>query len=114
MLQAKVDEENAKYAAERKGQIGTGDRSERIRTYNFPQDRLTDHRIGASYSLSPMIDGNLGELIIGLQMIMENADLDPAGITEEHIGFEIGPRLNALGRKGQESFSNQNSGLVFT
>ena len=67
LLQAKVDEENAKYAAERKGQVGTGDRSERIRTYNFPQDRLTDHRIGLNLSLSPIIDGNLDELINGLQ-----------------------------------------------
>lgn len=67
LLQAKVDEENAKYAAERKGQIGTGDRSERIRTYNFPQDRLTDHRVGINLSLSPVIDGNLDDLINGLQ-----------------------------------------------
>ena len=73
LLKAKVDEENAKYAAERKGQIGTGDRSERIRTYNFPQDRLTDHRIGMSFSLSPVIDGNLNELINGLRDFDYNA-----------------------------------------
>lgn len=73
LLQAKVDEENAKYAAERKGQIGTGDRSERIRTYNFPQDRLTDHRVGLNLSLTPVINGNLGELINGLQDFDYNA-----------------------------------------
>lgn len=73
LLQAKVDEENAKYAAERKGQIGTGDRSERIRTYNYQQDRLTDHRIGMSFSLAPIIDGNLEELISGLQDFDYNA-----------------------------------------
>ena len=49
LLKAKEEEEHAKYAAERKGQIGTGDRSERIRTYNFPQGRLTDHRIGENF-----------------------------------------------------------------
>lgn len=66
LLKAKVDEENAKYAAERKGQIGTGDRSERIRTYNYPQGRLTDHRIGLNFSLAPVIDGDLKDLIDGL------------------------------------------------
>jgi peptide chain release factor 1 len=67
LLKAKEDEENAKYAAERKGQIGTGDRSERIRTYNYPQGRLTDHRIGMNLSLAPAIDGDLSDLIDGLQ-----------------------------------------------
>ena len=67
LLQAKIDEENAKYAAERKGQIGTCDRSERIRTYNYPQGRLSDHRIGMNLSLQPVIDGDLSELIDALQ-----------------------------------------------
>jgi peptide chain release factor 1 len=67
LLQAKIDAENAKYAAERKGQIGTGDRSERNRTYNYPQGRLTDHRIGMNLSLPPVIDGDLSELIDSLQ-----------------------------------------------
>jgi len=67
LLQARIDEENAKYAAERKGQIGTGDRSERIRTYNYPQGRLTDHRIGMNLSLPPVIDGDLSDLIDALQ-----------------------------------------------
>lgn len=67
LLQAKVDEENAKYAAERKGQIGTGDRSERIRTYNYPQGRLTDHRIGLNLSLPTVVDGDLNDLIDALQ-----------------------------------------------
>ena len=67
LLKAKVDEEIAKYAAERKGQIGTGDRSERIRTYNYPQGRLTDHRIGLSLSLPSIIDGQLADLIDALQ-----------------------------------------------
>lgn len=66
LLKAKEEEEHAKYAAERKGQIGTGDRSERIRTYNFPQGRLTDHRIGENFSLPTIIDGNLDNLIDSL------------------------------------------------
>lgn len=67
LLKAKEEEEHAKYAAERKGQIGTGDRSERIRTYNFPQGRLTDHRIGENFSLPTIIEGNLDHLIDSLQ-----------------------------------------------
>ena len=67
LLKAKEDEEHAKYAAERKGQIGTGDRSERIRTYNYPQGRLTDHRIGLSLSLPTVIDGDVDDLIDALQ-----------------------------------------------
>ena len=63
LLERKQEEEAAKYAAQRKGQIGTGDRSERIRTYNFPQSRLTDHRIGyTSHNLSGIMEGELEEL----------------------------------------------------
>jgi peptide chain release factor 1 len=64
LLEAKIAEENAKYAARRKDQIGTGDRSEKIRTYNFPQNRVTDHRIEVTlYNLSVFIEGNLDDLI---------------------------------------------------
>ena len=64
LLEAKIAEENAKYAAHRKQQVGTGDRSEKIRTYNFPQNRVTDHRIEVTlYNLSVFIEGNLDELI---------------------------------------------------
>ena len=60
----KIAEENAKYAAHRKQQVGTGDRSEKIRTYNFPQNRVTDHRIEVTlYNLSVFIEGNLDDLI---------------------------------------------------
>jgi peptide chain release factor 1 len=62
-----VQEQQSKEAAERKGLIGTGDRSERIRTYNFPQGRLTDHRIGLTlYSLDKIIDGDLDPVIEAL------------------------------------------------
>jgi peptide chain release factor 1 len=69
LLEAKIAEENAKYAAHRKDQIGTGDRSEKIRTYNFPQNRVTDHRIEVTlYNLSVFIEGYLDELIEPLMM----------------------------------------------
>lgn len=68
LLKLKEDEEKAKYASQRRNQIGTGDRSERIRTYNFPQNRVTDHRIGLTlYSLPQVMEGNLDTLIEALQ-----------------------------------------------
>ena len=68
LLQQKQDEEQAKYAAQRRGQIGTGGRSERIRTYNFPQNRVTDHRIGLTlYSLPAVMEGDLDQVIEALQ-----------------------------------------------
>jgi peptide chain release factor 1 len=64
LLEAKIAEENAKYAAHRKQQVGTGGRNEKIRTYNFPQNRVTDHRIELTlYNLSTVIDGELDGLI---------------------------------------------------
>jgi peptide chain release factor 1 len=64
LLEAKVAEENAKYAANRKQQVGTGERNEKIRTYNFPQNRVTDHRIEVTlYNLANFIDGDLDPLI---------------------------------------------------
>jgi peptide chain release factor 1 len=64
LLEAKIAEENAKYAAHRKSQVGSGERNEKIRTYNFPQNRVTDHRIEVTlYNLSNFIEGNLDELI---------------------------------------------------
>jgi peptide chain release factor 1 len=56
-------------AAERKSQVGTGDRSERIRTYNYPQGRVTDHRIGLTlYKLEQILNGALDEVIDALVM----------------------------------------------
>jgi peptide chain release factor 1 len=68
LLEVKQREEAEKYAAQRKGQIGTGDRSEKIRTYNFPQNRVTDHRINVTlYNLDRFIAGDIDEMIGGLQ-----------------------------------------------
>lgn len=63
----KLREQQDEISAERKSQVGTGDRSERIRTYNFPQGRITDHRIGMTlYKLDYFLDGELDEVIDGL------------------------------------------------
>jgi len=68
LLERKQREEAEKYSAQRRGQIGTGGREEKIRTYNFPQNRVTDHRIGLTlYNLDRVVDGDLGELIKALQ-----------------------------------------------
>jgi peptide chain release factor 1 len=68
LLKLKEDEERAKYAAQRRDQIGSGDRSERIRTYNFPQNRLSDHRIGLTlYNLPQVMEGRIDEVIAALQ-----------------------------------------------
>ena len=64
LLQAKRDEQTQAVAQERKSQVGTGDRSERIRTYNYPQSRVTDHRIGLTlYKLDEIVNGSLDEVI---------------------------------------------------
>src|SRR5271154_27936 len=64
LLEAKIAEENAIYAARRKEQVGTGERNERIRTYNFPQNRVTDHRIELTlYNLPRFMEGELDSII---------------------------------------------------
>ncbi len=72
MLRAKLydikqREQSEKVASDRKSQVGTGDRSEKIRTYNYPQNRVTDHRIGVTlYSLEDFLNGNIGNMIDSL------------------------------------------------
>jgi peptide chain release factor 1 len=67
LYEAEKEKQTASVAAERKSQVGTGDRSERIRTYNFPQGRITDHRIGLTlYKIDQVMNGDLDELIDAL------------------------------------------------
>jgi peptide chain release factor 1 len=73
LLQKKQAEENAKYAQNRRSQVGTGDRSERIRTYNFPQSRVTDHRVNyTSHALQETMMGEISHII----SCLEKEDLD--------------------------------------
>ena len=67
---------DAEYAATRKSQVGTGDRSERIRTYNFPQGRVTDHRIGLTlYSIDNFMNGDISEMVEALRLADQTAKL---------------------------------------
>ena len=68
LLEEKREEEAQKYAAHRKSQIGSGGREEKIRTYNFPQNRLTDHRIGLTlYNLDRVMEGEIADLIVTIE-----------------------------------------------
>jgi peptide chain release factor 1 len=68
IVEAERERQDAKIAQQRKSQVGTGDRSEKIRTYNFPQNRVTDHRIGLTlHRLEQVLDGDMDELIEGLK-----------------------------------------------
>jgi peptide chain release factor 1 len=67
LLDKMTQEQDAKLSQERKSQVGSGDRSERIRTYNFPQGRVTDHRIGLTlYKLESILQGQIDEIITAL------------------------------------------------
>lgn len=77
LLEAKMQEQTEAMAQERKTQVGTGDRSERIRTYNYPQGRLTDHRIGLTlYRLDDVLNGDLDEIIDSLITADRTAKLE--------------------------------------
>ena len=67
LYELELDKQQSELGAERRSQIGSGDRSEKIRTYNFPQDRVTDHRVGLTvHNLPAVMMGDIGELVDGL------------------------------------------------
>ena len=67
LYEQEMDKQNAELAKERKQQVGTGDRSEKVRTYNFPQNRLTDHRIGLTlHQLDLVMEGRLQPIVDAL------------------------------------------------
>ncbi len=92
---------DAERAADRKGQVGSGDRSERIRTYNFPQGRLTDHRIGLTlYKLDQVMQGDLGEVIEALAAADQAARLaDARPVSDDGAGGAGRRRGAARGRR---------------
>jgi peptide chain release factor 1 len=76
LFELEENKKNAERAADRKSQVGSGDRSERIRTYNFPQNRLTDHRINLTlYKLDAVMQGDLDELVEGLAIAAREEQL---------------------------------------
>ena len=80
LLDMKIAEQEANRARERRMQVGTGDRSAKIRTYNFPQNRVTDHRIGLTlHRLEEVLDGDLDELISALRLAQEEERLETSG-----------------------------------
>ena len=80
LLDIKTREQDEKIASQRKLQVGSGDRSERIRTYNFPQGRVTDHRIGLTlYKLESVLNGDMRELLDALMLADQAEKLKQAG-----------------------------------
>lgn len=81
LYEKKLEEHNQKIAAERKSLVSTGDRSAKIRTYNFPQSRVTDHRINLTlYNLSEVLGGNIQEVIDQLQLAENTEKLKAGGL----------------------------------
>jgi peptide chain release factor 1 len=80
LLERAQEEQRSQIAADRRSQVGTGERSERIRTYNFPQGRITDHRIGLTlHQLPGVLEGDLDELVHALAEAERAAQLESVG-----------------------------------
>jgi len=87
LLQAATDQQNAAVAAERRGMVGGAERAEKIRTYNYPQNRVTDHRIGLTlHKLERVLDGDLDELIAALRTHRQAELLRLGGVTSTGTG----------------------------
>lgn len=85
LFEMRQTEQNERIAAQRRSQVGTGDRSERIRTYNYPQGRITDHRIGLTlYSLNAFLDGELDTVVDALAAAEATEKIQESGSVEEH------------------------------
>lgn len=84
LYEMEEEKRRASIESDRRSQVGTGERSEKIRTYNYPQNRVTDHRIGLSnYNLPAVMDGNIGEFIEELSTRDEAERLAASGVAEE-------------------------------
>src|SRR3954466_16330410 len=72
LYEMELEKQQSARDAQRKSQVGTGDRSEKIRTYNFPQDRLTDHRIGLTrHNLAAVMDGDIEDVIVACRTFFQ-------------------------------------------
>ncbi|HBF00395.1 MAG TPA: peptide chain release factor 1, partial [Dehalococcoidia bacterium] len=81
LLAAEIEKQQQEITDSRRSQVGSGDRSERVRTYNFPQGRITDHRIGlTSYNLEQVLDGDLMEFIEALVQEEQARKLENASL----------------------------------
>ena len=81
ILAQEIQKQEESVRANRRSQIGSGDRSDRIRTYNFPQNRISDHRINlTTHNLQEVLDGNLEEFIKGLQELEQTIKLEDVGL----------------------------------
>ena len=86
LLDVLKSQQDAKISQTRRTMIGSGDRSEKIRTYNFPQNRVTDHRIGLTlYNLGQIIDGDLDELIDGAKKYLLDNKMKIAEQSKERL-----------------------------
>ena len=75
IVEAERERQEAEIAQNRKSQVGTGERSEKIRTYNFPQNRVTDHRVGMTlHKLELVMEGNLDEIVQALKAQQQQAE----------------------------------------
>src|SRR5208283_4361494 len=83
LYELELQKQQEKIGAERKGMVGTGDRSEKIRTYNFPQNRLTDHRIGLTlHQLNLVMEGKLDQIVDALTTHYQTEKLKEQGVGE--------------------------------